>query len=266
MNFVYTSHAVIEMKSLDELCTAARMLGLNHLKQICMNKFSDAAVDIEHMQENNNNDKVATNNNMPPSADHNAAQKGDEEKNNISTNTRDKLREALKRKISLEQEMEYDEQGVYICKFCSKMFQSSDLLQMHEREKHSRKDGDHPSEADNEVSDFMLKDRMVGPRTSFFDSNLDSDDQLHIHEGDDDSNLSSSMNAGLGGGSLSPSPGSKGQDSSNRKRFFCDLCDSSFTRRDNLKTHKKAKHEGKCLLSVVFSCLENYSRFIILLE
>ena len=243
MNFVYTSRAEIETKRLDELCTAARMLGLSHLKQICMTKFSDAAVDIDLIQENNNNDKIATNNNIV--ADNNAVQKGEEEKNNISTNTRDKLREALKRKLSLDQEGEVDEQGVYVCRFCSKMFQSSDMLQIHQRENHG-KESENPSEADNEVSDFMLKDRsmVATPRTSFFDSNLDSDDQLHIHEGDDDSNLSSSMNAGLGGGSLSPSPGSKGQDSSNRKRFFCDLCDSSFTRRDNLKTHKKAKHEG----------------------
>ena len=307
VDFVYTASCDVSMKHLDELCSAARALKLYHLQELCVNKFKAPGIDFhEATASNNNNDEKILSKNSASASDsnttdndddgddHNDGKAEDEEgvKNElrISDSTKDRLRQALQRKHSLpvgnaeddamnaqgDAEVE-EEQGVYVCKFCSKMFAASEQLQRHtfsehrgDDEKHDENDiaeneGDDHDVSDNdaEVSNLMTSEerRLMTSKSTgfFFDDSSDGVQNIPDFIVDEDSNLSASLPGvgGVGGpgtpgdsASISPSSASKfaqaqQQQTQSKKRFFCDLCDSSFTRRDNLKTHKKAKHEGQ---------------------
>ena len=201
----------------------------------------------------------------------------------ISNSTKDRLRQVLERKYSVHGENAIntegdteaeEEQGVYVCKFCSKMFAASEQLQKHECSEHRCEDDDihnniaadsnedehNVSDNDAEVSNLMISEAhllMTSKSTGFFFDDSSDGVQNIPDFADEDSNLSASL-AGIGGASgagtprgdasLSPSSASRfthahqQQTQQSKKRFFCDLCDLSFTQRDNLKTHKKAKH------------------------
>ena len=296
VDFVYTGSCDVITKHLDELCSAARALKLHHLQELCVHKFKGDANEFNDAINNNNDEKTLSKNNANENntddddEDVGKEEDGDEVKNDIriSNSTKDRLRQALKRKHSLPagddadmnakgdaDEVEEDEQGVYVCKFCSKMLASSEQLQRHEYSEHRGEDENEAAAADNddddhdvsdndaEVSNLMTSEErrlMTSSKGFFFDDSSHDNGVQNIPDFilDDDSNLSASL-PGVGGAgtppprgdaSVSPSGVSKfahaqQPGTQSKKRFFCDLCDSSFTRRDNLKTHKKAKHEGQ---------------------
>ena len=306
VDFVYTASCDVSKKHLDELCSVARALKLYHLQELCVSKFK--GIDFnEACVSNNNNDEKTLSKNSATTSDSNSTDndndgddhgdgKGDDDEEEvknelrISDSTKDRLRQALHSKHSLpagdagddamnaegDAEME-EEQGVYVCKFCSKMFPGSEQLQRHEYSEHQGEDENHDdnhaadnegddhdvSDNDAEVSNLMTTEerRLMTSKSSgfFFDDSSDGVQNIPDFIVDEDSNLSASLPGVVGarsprtpGGaaSISPSSASKfaqaqQQQTQSKKRFFCDLCDSSFTRRDNLKTHKKAKHEGQ---------------------
>ena len=293
VDFVYTASCDVSSKHLDELCSATRALKLHHLQELCVNKFKGAAIDFHdaNTSNNNNDEKTLSKNNAASDNDDGDGNPEDEEEEvkkdvRISNSTKDRLRQALQRKHSVhgesamnaEGDAEADEeQGVYVCKFCSKIFAVSEQLQRHESSEHRGEDDDidnnvaannnddehDVSDNDAEVSNLMTSEArllMTSKSTGFFFDNSSDGVQNIPDFADEDSNLSESL-AGVGcasgagtprgDASLSPSSVSRlthahqQQTQQSKKRFFCDLCDSSFTRRDNLKTHKKAKHEGQ---------------------
>ena len=291
VDFVYTASCDVSSKDLDELCSAARALKLHHLQELCVNKFKDAnAIDFHDVNSNNNNDEKTLSKNSA-ACDNDDDNNGDENPEDeeevtkdvgISNSTKDRLRQALQRKHSVHGESSMnaeaeEEQGVYVCKFCSKMFAASEQLHRHERSEHrgeeddidnniaadSNEDDHEVSDNDAEVSNLMTSEArllMTSKSTGFFFDDSSDGVQNIPDFADEDSNLSASLGgvgdgsgAGTPRGDASLSPSSAGrfaqahqqQTQQSKKRFFCDLCDSSFTRRDNLKTHKKAKHEGQ---------------------
>ena len=298
VDFVYTASCDVSSNNLEELCSAARALKLHHLQELCVNKFKGAANAIDFHDanaSNNNNDektlsknKATSDNDDDNNGDGNPDDEEEEVKKDqrISNNTKDRLRQALQRKHSVHGENALnaeggaeaeEEQGVYVCKFCSKMFAASEQLHRHESSEHrseeddidnniaadSNEDDHDVSDNDAEVSNLMTSEArllMTSKSTGFFFDDSSDGIQNIPDCADEDSNLSASL-AGVGGASgagtprgdasLSPSSVSRlthahqQQTQQSKKRFFCNLCDSSFTRRDNLKTHKKAKHEGQ---------------------
>ncbi len=112
-----------------------------------------------------------------------------------------------------------DEEGVYICRDCGKMFQSSRLLHEHElrvhsnekrtttharREQEAEMEPETSDDNDAEVSDLMTSSKardVSGDQSGgLFDESRDSEDNAHEQDIDEDSNLSSS----IAGGNVSP--------------------------------------------------------------
>ena len=299
VDFVYTASCDISSQYLDELCSAARALRLHHLQELCINKFKGATIDFHdaNSSNNNNDENMLSKNNAASDNDddNNGNGNPDDEEEvkkdfRILNSMKDRLRQVLQCKHSIHGENTMnahgdangdadaeEEQGIYVCKFCSKMFAVSEQLQRHECSEHrgeeddidnniaanSNEDDHNVSDNNAKVSNLMMSEAcllMTSKSMGFF-FNTSSDGVRNILDfANKDSNLSASL-AGVGAtsgdrtprgdASLSPSSASsftqahQQQMQQSKKQFFCDPCDSSFTQHDNLKMHKKVKHEGQ---------------------